>query len=682
MRRLPLFAGICILFQVFSVSAQQRMTPELLWKLGRVNPELLTPDGNVFFTVTKYNISQNAGHADRFVIPLAGGDPRQLPDSLSKGSGLQVLPDGKLGYTENGQWWEMNADGSASRQITHSAAPMDNIRISPHGRYILFSRNVKLRNVYGKDYYPGLTKSNVQIYTNLMYRHWSDWEDGEFSHVFYATYDSTGKMGVPVDIMKGEVFDCPQQPFGGPEDFIWSPDGQSILYVCKKKYGKDYAVSTNTDIYQYNLNSGETTNLTADRKGYDTQPTFSPDGKRLAWCSMKTDGYESDKNDLVVMDAENKYTLNLTSAWDGTVSNFQWSNDGSSIYFTAPVKGTIQVFEVKVPVNLMARMNPIISQLTDGQFDIDNIVGQQGDTLLLSRQDMNHATELFTYTIGSDSMKALTHVNESVYDQLSMGKIEGRWVKTTDNKKELVWVIYPPNFDSTKKYPALLYCQGGPQSEVSQFYSFRWNFQLMAAHDYIIVAPNRRGLPGFGVKWNEAISKDWGGQPMNDYFSAIDSISNLPFVDKQRLGCVGASYGGYSVYMLAGIHQNRFKTFIAHDGLFDLKSWYGTTEELWFANWDIGGPYWDKGNKAAQRSYEKFNPSNFVDKWNTPIMIIQGGIDYRVPVEQGLEAFQAAQLHGIKSKLLYFPEENHWVLHPQNAIVWQKEFFKWLQETL
>ncbi len=683
MRFSSLILGISMLVTAVSTSAQQKMTPELLWKLGRVTPGILTPQGQVFYSVQRYNMEENRGTSTFHTISLSDGEDRALPDSIPSGSDMQLLENGKIGYTADGQLWIINADGNEAHPVTRAQEKMNHIRISPDGNYILFSRKVKMKKVFGKDFHPRLQKSNVQIYTNLMYRHWDQWFDGTFSHVFYATYnDSTGKIGTPVDIMQGEPYNCPQQPFGGAEDFIWSPDGQSILYVSKKKYGKANAISTNTDIYEYNLGTGKTTNLTEGRKGYDTQPAFSPDGKRLAWCGMSTDGYESDKNDLMVMEVDRKLAFNLTGAWDGTVNSFRWSADGSTLFFTAPVKGTIQLFRVKVPKNLLAKMNPVVEQLTEGRYDVGQIVGQQADTLVLARQDMNHATEIFTYPVGSPSMIALTHVNDDVYNQLSMGKIEGRWVRTTDDKEELVWVIYPPDFDPAKKYPTLLYCQGGPQSEVSQFYSFRWNFQLMAANGYIIVAPNRRGLPGFGVKWNEEISKDWGGQAMQDYFSAIDSIAELPFVDTSRLGCVGASYGGYSVYMLAGIHHNRFKTFIAHDGLFDLKSWYGTTEEMWFANWDIGGPYWDKNNKAAQRSYKEFNPSNFVDKWNTPILIIQGGKDFRVPVEQGLEAFQAAQLQGIKSKLLYFPEENHWVLKPQDALVWQKEFFKWLRETL
>lgn len=675
---------LCCIFTVFLFSvtlAQDKMNATLLWELGRVSPEVVTPSGEVVFAVKRYHIQENTSERNLFAVPLNGGESKQLTMISGNAGGVQVMPDGKIGYSVDGQWWIMNTDGSDAKQFTHTDEPMDNIRISPDGNYILFSRKVKIKKILGKDFYPDLAKSNVQIYDNLMYRHWNKWFDGNCSHVFYATLNSTGTVGVPVDIMQGEPYNCPQQPMGGPEDFIWGPGGYSIIYVCKKEYGKAYTLSTNTDIYQYDLNTGNTADLTEGMMGYDTQPSLSPDGKRLAWTSMKTDGYESDKNDLMVMDIDHKYKLNLTSAWDGTVSNFRWGADGSSIYFTAPVKGTIQLFEVKVPGNLMVRSRPVISQMTDGMFDIDGIAGQHGDTLVLSRQDMNHATELFTLVI-KDNLKQLTFVNKDIYDHIKTGKVESILVATTDHKREQVWVVYPPDFDPEKKYPALLYCQGGPQAEVSQFYSFRWNLQLMAAHGYIVVAPNRRGLPGFGVKWNEEISKDWGGQPMRDYLSAIDSVSKLPFVDKKRLGCVGASYGGYSVYMLAGIHHNRFKTFIAHDGLFDTKSWYGTTDEMWFANWEFGGPYWDKNNKAARLAYTRYNPSNYVTNWNTPILIIQGGTDYRVPVEQGLEAFKAAQLRGIKSKILYFPEEDHWVLKPQDALVWQHEFFKWLEETL
>jgi dipeptidyl aminopeptidase/acylaminoacyl peptidase len=482
-----------------------------------------------------------------------------------------------------------------------------------------------------------------------------------------------GKPGEGKDIMSGLPYDAPQKPFGADEDFIWSPDSKSVIYVTKPLQGKDYAQSTNTDIFQYDLATGKTTNLSEKMMGYDVQPAFSPKGQ-LAWLSMKRDGFEADKQDIVLRD--NGSIRNLTKSWDGSVDAFKWSNDGSRIFFIAPVDGTHQLFEVTLA------SNPVIKQLTRGDFDVSGMVGQTGNKMVVSRTDMNHAAELYIADLGSGALQQLTHVNDGMYKNIAMSKVERRYVTTTDNKKMLVWVIYPPNFDPSKKYPTLLYCQGGPQSPLTQSYSFRWNFQLMAANGYIVVAPNRRGMYGHGQEWNEQISKDWGGQVMKDYLSAIDDVSKEKYVDKNRLGCVGASYGGYSVYYLAGIHNNRFKTFIAHDGVFDLRSMSGTTEELWFTNWDIGGYYWDKENKAAQKSFTQFNPSDLVAKWNTPILIIQGGRDYRVPVEQGLQAFQAAQLRGIKSKLLYFPEENHWVLKPQNALVWQREFYKWLRETL
>jgi dipeptidyl aminopeptidase/acylaminoacyl peptidase len=487
-----------------------------------------------------------------------------------------------------------------------------------------------------------------------------------------------GKAVDEKDIMPDEPYDCPQKPFGGDEDYVWRPDGKAVVYVTKKKYGKDYAVSTNTDLYSYNIETGKTDNLTPQMKGYDINPSFSKNGA-LAWMSMKRDGYESDKQDIVA--STGLGTVNLTQHRDDIhVEGFRWADDGRHIYFFAPINGTLQLFEVDYTGATMKL--PDIRQITKGDFDVNGIVGQSGNNLIVSRTDMNHSGELYSVDISSGSMKQLTHVNDSIYNTIGMCKTERKWVPTTDGKKMLVWVIYPPGFDASKKYPTLLYCQGGPQAPLTQFYSYRWNFQLMASQGYIVVAPCRRGMPGFGTKWNEEISKDHGGQVMKDYLSAIDAVSKEKFVDKDKLGCVGASYGGYSAYMLAGIHNNRFKTFIAHDGIFDTRSMYGTTEELWFVNWDYGGPYWDKKNAAAQKAYNQFNPLNYVDKWNAPIMIVQGGKDYRVPIEQGLQAFQAAQIRGIKSKLLYLPDENHWVLSAQNALIWQREFYKWLDETL
>ncbi|HEX8462405.1 MAG TPA: S9 family peptidase, partial [Segetibacter sp.] len=484
------------------------------------------------------------------------------------------------------------------------------------------------------------------------------------------------KVSERKDIMSGQPYDSPQKPFGGDEDYIWSPDG-SVVYVTKPKTGTAYALSTNTDIFSYNPVTGTTTNLTEGMAGYDLAPAYSTQGT-LAWLSMKREGYEADKQDIIVNTGSSK--VNLTKSWDGSVDGFKWSNDGRNIYFFAAVDGTLQLFVVDYPG--MTMKVPEVKQITKGDFDVNGIVDQVGNTLVVTRTDMNHAAELYTVDITTGAMKQLSHVNDEVYSKIAMAKYERRYVTTTDGKKMLVWMILPPNFDASKKYPTLLYCQGGPQAPLTQTYSYRWNFQLMASAGYVVVAPNRRGMYGHGQEWNEAISKDWGGQVMKDYLSAIDDAAKLAYVDKNRLGCVGASYGGYSVYYLAGIHNNRFKTFISHDGVFDMRSMSGTTEEIWFSNWENGGYYWEKDNKAAQKTFTQFNPSDLVAKWNTPILIIQGGKDFRVPIEQGLQAFQAAQLRGIKSKLLYLPDENHWVLKPQNAMVWQREFYKWLKETL
>lgn len=672
--------GIGLVMAFSSVNAQEKMSPELLWKLGRVSAETISADGkNIIFGVSRYNMDENKGERNLFSIPVKGGVVKQLTEAAGGESVINTdLKSGRITYLYKGQLWIMNADGKDKKQLTNFDGELANIRVSPDGKHILFSKEVQILKIKGSDRYPDMQKSEAFVFDDLMYRHWDSWEDGKFQHIFIASYDN-GKIGEPTDIMKDEPYDCPQMPFGGSEDAIWSPDSKFIVYVAKKKFGKEYAVSTNTDIYFYDVQSGRTTNLTEGMMGYDTNPAFNKDGSAMAWLSMKEDGYESDKNDLVLYDFKTLKTYNLTAAWDGTVSSWKWSNDGSKIYFVAAVKGTEQLFEISNVLTHDKYSVKNLKQLTKGQFDISDITGQAGSELIVTRTDMNHAAELYRVDPRSGNTIPLTSVNNDIYSHLALSKIEERHIKTTDNKDMLAWVIYPPNFDPSKKYPTLLYCQGGPQSALTQFYSFRWNFQLIAAQGYIIIAPNRRGMPGYGVEWNKAISGDWGGQPIRDYLSAIDDIAKEPYVDKNRLGAVGASYGGYSIYMLAGVHNNRFKTFIAHDGLFDLRSWYGTTEELWFANKDAGGPYW--GNKRSE-SYKNANPIEYADKWNTPIMIVQGGIDYRVPVEQGLGAFQLAQLKGIKSRLLYLPNENHWVMSPQNAIVWQREFFKWLQETL
>jgi dipeptidyl aminopeptidase/acylaminoacyl peptidase len=619
-----------------AASAQQVLSPELLWKLGRVSVLGISKDGkSVVYKVAIPSVEENKSNSKFYTIPVNGGNATEVKDTK-----------------------DLVADKN----------------VSPDGKYILSSHEVKVNKVLGKDIYPNLDKSNAQVYNSLDYRHWDTYNDGSHNHVFYA---ENKDKATPIDIMPNEPYDSPQKPHGGDEDFIWSPDSKSIIYVSKKKFGTEYAISTNTDLYEYNLETKTTKNLTESNKGYDTNPTFSPTGN-LTWLQMKRDGYEADKNDIIVSFKGMK--MNLTANWDGSVNSFQWSKDGKKVYFVAAVDGTTQLFEVNFPG--VTRIAITVNQLTNGDFDVHDIVDITGDVAILNRTDMNHALEVYSYNLKKKTWLQLTKVNDETYSKLALPKYERRYVTTTDGKKMLVWVILPPNFDKTKKYPTLLYCQGGPQSPLTQSYSFRWNFSLMASQGYIVVAPNRRGMYGHGQEWNEQISKDWGGQVMDDYLSAIDDVAKESYVAKDRIGAVGASYGGYSVFQLAGIHNNRFKTFISHCGVFNLESMYGTTEEVFFNNWDHGGAYWEKDNAVAQKTYAKFNPINMVDKWNTPILIIQGGKDYRVPIGQGQEAFQAAQLRGIKSRFLLFPDENHWVLKPQNAQVWQSEFYKWLKETL
>ncbi len=622
-----------------SAGAQNKLTPEKLWQLGRVSGIGISKNHQLLiYSVGQPDLKENRVVRKTYLMATSGGEAMPL------------------------------------------LKPMDSVfndpKISPDGKYILSTREVKLIPVTGAETYADLPKSNVYIYNSLNYRHWDTWEDGKFEHVFVAPLVN-GQPGVAKDLMPNEPYDCPQKPFGGEEDVTWSPDSKRIVYVAKKKAGTDYAISTNTDLYEYTLATGATKNLTEENKGYDVNPSFHKNGN-LAWLQMKRDGYEADKQDIIVFDGHTKN--NLTAKRDDIhVSSFAWSNAGDSIYFIAPVNGTLQLFKVNNP--LVTKTQPVVTQLSSGDFDVNSIIALDANKLIVARNDMNHASELYSYEPGTNKFVQMTHVNDTAYARIGMVKTERRFVTTTDNKKMLVWVVYPPGFDPSKKYPTLLYCQGGPQSPLTQSYSFRWNFQLMASQGYIVVAPARRGMPGFGTEWNEQVSKDWGGQVIKDYLSAIDDVSKEPYIDKTRMGCVGASFGGFSVFALEAQHEKRFKTFISHDGVFDFKSMYGTTDEMFFENWEKGGAYWEKNNAVVQRSFSQ-SPSNFVDQWKTPILIIQGGKDYRVPIEQGQQAFQAAQLKGIKSRFIYIPDENHWVLSQQNALVWQREFYKWLDETL
>ncbi|MFN4365130.1 alpha/beta fold hydrolase [Chryseobacterium hispalense] len=649
------------------MNAQKVMTPEILWTLKKVGVQAVSPDqSSLIYKVGQVDLKTEKTKNESYFLNVLNNQSAKM--DLGKKALIQWDKNGI--YAQEGDKIFLSKDNAKTWTEFYTIGEADNIVISPDGKKIAFSRQILVEKVMGKDKYSDTPKTTAQVYTDLNHRHWDYFSEGKYNHVFVV--NTSDKVDVAKDLLEGKMWDSPQRPFGGAEDFIWSPDSSQLLYVTKAKSGKEYSTSTNTDIFAYDIATGTTRNLTESNKGYDVNPKFSPDGKSLIWQSMARDGYEADKNDVKIMDWKTAKVTNLTTGWDESVSgDVFWSADSKTIYFTAAFRGTKQLFSLDPK-------NAKVQQITKGDFDVNEIFADQKKSLLVGRTDINHATDLFSVNVKNGEMQQVTNANKEMYATLAQGKSELKMVKTSDGKEMGVWFHYPPNFDPNKKYPTLVYCQGGPQSALTQFFSTRWNFALMAANGYIVVAPNRRGMPGWGTQWNEEISKDWGGQPMRDYLAATDYAKTLPYVDGERVAAVGASYGGYSVFMLAGIHENRFKTFIAHDGLFDMKSWYLTTEELWFANWDLGSPW----EEPLPKAYTDFNPSNFVDKWNKPIMIVQGGIDYRVPYEQGQEAFQAAQLRGLKSKLVYFPNENHWVLHPQNGLVWQREFFDWLKETL
>lgn len=653
-----------------------RLTPELLWSFGRVGEVVISPDRQtIVFGIKYYDIAENKGNTDLYSMSPDGSNLKQITRTAKSEFNIVWRPDGKkIGFVYSGdkglQMWEMNPDGTERKQISNIEGGINGFKYAPDQSKVLFIKEVDLvEDVVDK--YPDLPKANAYIADDLMFRHWDTWTHS-FSHIFVAEYDGT-VLKNEKDIMEGEKYDSPNKPFGGMEQITWAPDSKSLVYTCVKKYGVEYTISTNSDLYQYSVENGETKNLTEGMLGYDVAPVFSPDGKMLAWESMEHEGYESDQNRLFILDLETGEKKDYTANFDQNVHGLSWNDDGSKIYFYSDYHARYQVYELDInSENIVA--------LTEGDHNY-NSVQFAGDILIANKMSHAMPTEIFSIDIASRKATQISSVNTELLGKLNLGKSEERWVKTTDGKDMMVWVIYPPDFDPNKKYPALLYCQGGPQSSVSQFFSYRWNFQMMAANDYIIVAPNRRGVPSFGQDWNAQISKDYGGQNMKDYLSAIDAVSKEPYVDENRLGAVGASYGGFSVFWLAGNHNKRFKAFIAHDGMFNFESQYLETEEMWFVNWDLGGPFWDKSNKIAQRSYAN-SPHKFVQNWDTPIMVIHGEKDYRIAYTQGMQAFTAAKLRGIPARYLHFPEENHWVLSAQNGILWQREFFKWLDEWL
>ena len=659
----------------------KRMTPEALWAMGRIGGFAVSPDGKkIAYTVAYYSVPENKSNREVFVMNADGSDNQQITRTPYQENEVTWIKGGtKLAFLSNdngsSQLYEMNPDGSGRKQLTNYDGDIEGYSVSPDGKKLLFISQVKTKESTA-DKYPDLPKATGIIVTDLMYKHWDEWVTS-VPHPFVADFDGKSISNV-TDLLEGEPYESPMKPFGGMEQLAWSPDSKYIAYTSRKKTGKAYALSTDSDIYLYEVASKQTTNLCkqegdADQNmGYDTNPQFSPDGHYVAWQSMARDGYESDRNRLCVYNLTDKSKTYVTESFDSGVDSYCWNHDSQSLYFTGVWHATKMVYRTTLEGN--------VEKLTDGVFDYDG-VDLLGDRVICKRHSMSSPDELYALNPADGQVAQLTTENKHILDQIEMGKVEERWMKTTDGKDMLVWIIYPPHFDPAKKYPTLLYCEGGPQSPVSQFWSFRWNFQIMAANDYIIVAPNRRGLPGFGSEWLEAISGDYGGQCMKDYLTAIDTFSKEPFVDTDHLGCVGASFGGFSVYWLAGHHNKRFKAFIAHDGIFNMEQQYLETEEMWFANWDMGGAYWDRNNATAQRTFAN-SPHKFVDKWDTPILCIHGEKDYRILASQGMSAFNAAVLRGIPAELLIYPDENHWVLKPQNGILWQRTFFEWLDKWL
>jgi len=685
MRKLLIFfSGLIFWSAGTSLLAQTTYTPELLWKLRRITEFQVSPNGQfVVYGLRSFELKENTGNTDMYVIPIAGGNPVKLTDTPESEFNPRWTSDSKrIGFlkVKDGiaQMWEMDMDGANLRQISQWQQSVDGFEYSPKGNFVLFSRSVKLGQT-AKDKYPDLPLATGEIYDELLFRHWNQWADGTYNHLFIQRIQDGLLAGDATDILQGEPYHAPPMPHGGLEQCSWSPDETQIAYACKKLKATESAQSTNTDIYLYNISSGKTLNLTPDNKGYDTEPRFSPDGTRLIWTAMQTPGYEADKNRIMMYVFADDVRMDLTSDYDVTLSHPAWSPDGSIIYAQIPTGGTEQIFRI----NFKAQSKDDKMRLfTQGQFNYGSfqpVAGSSVENLVGMRMSMTDAPELYRIEGANARQAKLTQVNDDILKNVKTGNVEKRMVKTTDGKDMLVWVIYPPDFDPNKKYPALLYCQGGPQSQVSQFFSYRWNFQMMAAAGYIIIAPNRRGLPGFGQKWNDDIGEDWGGQAFRDYLSATDSISKLPFVDANRLGAVGASYGGYSVYWLAGNHNGRFKSFISHCGVFNLESMYGSTEEIFFTEREMGGAYWEE---PQPKSYSAFSPHKFLKNWDTPILVIHGDRDFRVPVNEGIQAFTAAQIKKIPSRFLWFPDEGHWVMKPQNSVLWSRVFIDWLNKTL
>ena len=658
-----------------------RLTPEVLWSMGRIGGVALSPDATrIAYQVTYYSVKENASHTVIYVMDEDGGNAKLLTRTSKSEHSPVWIDNDHIAFLSVSkgvqQIFSMDADGKHRRQLSFTDKDVEGFLFSPDLKNVLMVMSVP-NPLVKETQYEDLPKASGMIADDLMFRHWDTWVT-TLPHPFLAAFDGKRVADNNVDLLEGEPYESPLLPFGGVEQFAWSPDGKSIAYTCRKKAGAEYTKSTDSDIYLYSIESGETKNLcklpgTEDlNMGYDINPKFSADGRYIAWQSMERDGYESDINRLYVMDLNDGSKKSVSGNFDSNVDDFIWAGDKNYFYFIGSWQGCMSLFTVDLQGN-------VIPVNTDA-CDYNSLALGNRNRLIVTRQSMKNATEIYSVDTRRGLAEKLTNENGHIFSQLDNIKVEARAVKTTDGKDMLTWVVFPPNFDETKKYPTVLFCEGGPQSMVSQFWSYRWNFRIMAAQGYIVVAPNRRGLPGFGKKWLEDISGDYGGQCMKDLLSAIDDISKESYVDKDRLGCVGASFGGYSVYWLAGHHEGRFKCFIAHDGIFNLEQQYLETEEMWFPQWDLGGPFWDK-NKVTESTYAT-SPHLFADKWDTPILCIHGEKDYRILYSQAVSAFQAARLRGVPAELLLFPDENHWVLKPQNGVLWQRTYFNWLDRWL
>ncbi len=648
---------------------------DALEALGRVSAPTVSPDGKtVLFGVSYESVEQNRSNNELYTIGLDGKNLTRLTKTADSESQATWIDNGnKIAYLAakdgNTQMWVMDKDGSNRKAISDVEGGIEGFLLSPDEKKIVVIGKVKYSKT-AEDVYPDLPKANARIIDDLMYKHWDEWVT-EIPHPFVGDFDGSSIDNL-TDILLDEPYESPMRPFGGVESFAWTKDSKSLIYTCRKKKGVDYAISTNSDLFLYNLADKTTRNLTEGMMGYDTMPVISPDGKTLAWLSMENDGYESDKNRIFVMDLASGEKTDLTADWDYSADQIAWAKDGKSIYFLAPYQGTIPVFNINVNTHEVTTVAEDVADYA-ALCPIDN------NTLVTMRHSILYPNEL--YVVKGGKATQLTFTNKEIFDQLKMPTVEKRLVPTTDGKLMTTWIVKPQNFDPNKKYPAILYCQGGPQQPVSQFWSYRWNLALMAANGYVVIAPNRRGLPGFGTEWNAQISKDYPGQNMKDYLSAVDDMKRESYIDGDHIGAVGASYGGFSVYWLAGNHEGRFACLIAHAGIFNMEAQYLETEEMWFANWDMGGAYWEKDNAAAQRTFAN-SPHRFIDKWDTPILVTHGEYDYRILSSQGEMAFNAARLRGIPAEMVIFPEENHWILKPQNAILWQRVFFRWLDRWL